>query len=575
MEQKVTFGRLLIGTRTARAARAVIAMVLGALLATGRASADPGEAKKIFTTRCMACHTFGKGVKVGPDLKGVTERRQRPWLLAFIRSSQTVIASGDRVAAGLFEQFKQQRMPDWSDLSEAQITSILDWLAINGPDQQEADARLAESATAAELATGRDLFHGARPFASGGIACASCHSIREEDGSRRGGTLAGDLTNIYSQYQDGAMTQFLRHPCFQRFPESTRTAFLAPTESFALKAYMRQTALHDRAVPISPASPPMVAKPIDDPTTPAPTPTVVATTTGASQLVVWAPGAASPSSPAARATELPNELLFLIFPYAALLVFVIGLGIRHALARRQPDQLAPAAADAWRLFRGSLAWRIALAATVVAHLAVLVIPGSVLAWNREPLRLYLLEGTGFVLGVIALGGIAQIMWRHVGRGLGASNPSAPIEGLARLPEVADYALLSLCCVAIVSGLASAVLYRWGSSWAIGTLVPYLGSLARGAPASELVEQMPFLVRLHVFTWFAMLALVPFTSVALILVAAGDRVLLAVARPISALGGVGRRALARLSPARWLWPEEDAIVPAAQPDAQPATARKPS
>ena len=31
-----------------------------------------------FTTRCTACHTFGKGVKVGPDLKGVTERRQRP-----------------------------------------------------------------------------------------------------------------------------------------------------------------------------------------------------------------------------------------------------------------------------------------------------------------------------------------------------------------------------------------------------------------------------------------------------------------------------------------------------------------
>ncbi|HMG55002.1 MAG TPA: hypothetical protein VK601_16005, partial [Kofleriaceae bacterium] len=29
------------------------------LLSTGTASADTAEAKKIFTTRCMACHTFG------------------------------------------------------------------------------------------------------------------------------------------------------------------------------------------------------------------------------------------------------------------------------------------------------------------------------------------------------------------------------------------------------------------------------------------------------------------------------------------------------------------------------------
>jgi protein SCO1/2 len=46
------------------------------------------DAKKVFNQRCTACHTFGKGVKVGPDLKGVTARRQRPWLLKFVRSSQ-------------------------------------------------------------------------------------------------------------------------------------------------------------------------------------------------------------------------------------------------------------------------------------------------------------------------------------------------------------------------------------------------------------------------------------------------------------------------------------------------------
>ena len=84
-----------------------------------RAPARATDAKKIFNQRCTACHTFGKGVKVGPDLKGVTARRQRPWLLKFVRSSQKVIAGGDPIATELFRTFKRQRMPDWTDLSPA------------------------------------------------------------------------------------------------------------------------------------------------------------------------------------------------------------------------------------------------------------------------------------------------------------------------------------------------------------------------------------------------------------------------------------------------------------------------
>ena len=562
MVPKVTFDRLLVGTRALRVV-IVAALVARALLCGSDARADPVETKKIFTTRCMACHTFGKGVKVGPDLKGVTERRQRPWLLKFIRSSQTVIGSGDPIASGLFEQFKQQRMPDWSDLSEPQISSILDWLAASGPDQLEPDARMAESATLAELATGRALFHGGQAFARGGVACASCHSIREDGGSQRGGTLASELTNTYSQFHDGAMTQFLRHPCFQRFPESTLIAFLAPEESFALKAYLRDTALSRQSQVVTRGGPPTVAKPIEGGGMAGTTTGVAAPAASASKRVAWAPGAVS--SPR-RAPQLPNELLFLVFPYAALLVLVVGLGVRHAMARRQPETLRVAATDGWRIFRGNLAWRLALGATALLHLFALVIPSAVLAWNGVPLRLYVLEGSGFVLGAIALVGLIQIMWRHVVRSIAADGSG---NGVARVPEIADYALLSLCCVAVVSGLSSAVMYRWGSSWAVATLVPYLRSLALGAPASELVEQMPFLVRLHVFTWFALLALLPFTSLAMILVSAGDRALLVVARPISAMGGTGRRTLAWLSPARWIWPEEDPVAAQADNPQEPS------
>lgn len=545
------FGRLLISMRALRLAL-VLAIAGRTLLFADPASADTAESKKIFNTRCMACHTFGKGVKVGPDLKGVTERRQRDWLIKFVRSSSTVIASGDATATALLEQFKGQRMPDWVDLSEAQVSSIMDWLAANGPDQQEPDARSADAATLAEIEAGRQLFHGGRALSLGGLACASCHSIHDATGAS-GGVLAGDLTNAYSQYQDGAMTQFLRQPCFLRFPESQLQAFLAPDEAFAIKAYLRSCALTAQPADAgrgTGAQPPVVAKTIDNPAagTPAATPGAGdAQPPGAGRRVVWTPGAAGTAMGGHRGATLPTELLFQVFPYVALAILILGLGIRHALARRRPEAIAPASAAAWQLFRGTLAWRIGLAITALLHVAFVFVPGAIRAWDGAPLRLYLLEGSGFVFGVIALIGLVQLMWRHIGRN---------ITNQARIPEVADYAMLSLLCVATVSGLATAVLYRWGSSWAVGTLTPYLWSLARGEPATGLVQQMPFLIRLHVFTWFALLAVVPFTSAAMILVAAGDRVVLLAGRPITAGGRAGRRVLGKLSPARWLWPEED-------------------
>src|SRR4051794_4824752 len=213
---------------TIRATTLAAALIACALARPAQAGApDP---KRIFNQRCTACHTYGKGVKVGPDLKGVTERRKRPWLLKFTRSSQGVIQAGDPVAKGLFQEFKQQRMPDWTDLSEAQINAILDWFAAAGPEQKEPDERNAEVALPAEVEAARRLFHGQAAFANGGMPCASCHSIRD-NGVTRGGTLGPDLTTAYLKFQDRALTLFFRKPCFRRAPEPRAGYYLTPQES--------------------------------------------------------------------------------------------------------------------------------------------------------------------------------------------------------------------------------------------------------------------------------------------------------------------------------------------------------
>ncbi len=90
-------------------------------------AADVRSGQAIFQAKCSACHTIGKGKLVGPDLQGVTERRDEAWIKKFIRNSQEMVASGDETAVALFEKYKVP-MPS-HDLSEAEMADLLAFLA--------------------------------------------------------------------------------------------------------------------------------------------------------------------------------------------------------------------------------------------------------------------------------------------------------------------------------------------------------------------------------------------------------------------------------------------------------------
>ena len=204
--------------------------------ASGAAAApDPATT---FGRSCSSCHSFGHGVLVGPDLKGVTARRDRPWLLSWISSSQGLIASGDQTAITLFEKFNKQRMPD-QRLSIDELNALLDYLEAGGP---ELDARRrersADAATPDEIEMGRALFAGQRPFERGGASCATCHRLGDEPA---GGTLGPDLTRAFTRFRDRGMTTILSRGCFPRTPSPS--ARLTEQETFALKAYLRRAAV--------------------------------------------------------------------------------------------------------------------------------------------------------------------------------------------------------------------------------------------------------------------------------------------------------------------------------------------
>jgi mono/diheme cytochrome c family protein len=201
--------------------------------ASARAAADPAA---VFAKKCSACHTYGKGDRVGPDLKGVTTRRDRAWLSSWIRSSQQMIASGDPTATALYDKYKHERMPDQGFPPE-DIAALIDYLAAGGPAAADATRpRHARDATAADIALGRQLFLGTVAPKSGGASCGSCHVVRE-NGAPSGGTFASELTHVYSRFQDVALSAFLLRPCFPRTFDGS--AVLTASEAFAVKAFLR------------------------------------------------------------------------------------------------------------------------------------------------------------------------------------------------------------------------------------------------------------------------------------------------------------------------------------------------
>jgi len=199
------------------------------------------DAAATFARKCSSCHTFGRGVLIGPDLKGVTDRRTREWLAAWVASSERLIRAGDPAATALFDKFKQQRMPDQS-LTPAELSVLLDYLAAGGPEKDARKAqRRVETATAAEIEMGRSLFEGRRELANGGTPCFTCHRLG--DASVAGGTLGPDLSSAYAHYQEKGMTTLLASGCFPRArPRARLTStqtLLTEQESFALKAFLR------------------------------------------------------------------------------------------------------------------------------------------------------------------------------------------------------------------------------------------------------------------------------------------------------------------------------------------------
>ncbi|MDP4599573.1 MAG: c-type cytochrome [Polaribacter sp.] len=90
------------------------------------------EGRKLFKSLCASCHKLDKKL-VGPALGGVEARREREWLIKWIRNNAELRASGDRDAIAIFEEYNGSAMSAFPQLTDQNIDDILYYTTVGDP----------------------------------------------------------------------------------------------------------------------------------------------------------------------------------------------------------------------------------------------------------------------------------------------------------------------------------------------------------------------------------------------------------------------------------------------------------
>lgn len=187
-------------TRSAIARGGSVRFVVAVLAMIGAfpLAANGQETAAYFKQNCYSCHTIGGGRLVGPDLKEVTTRRDRDWLVRFILNPQGMIDRGDPYAKQILEESRGVVMPPVAGLTRDRANQLLDLIEVESAlekSQFEGVKFSDRPFTAADVERGHALFTGIEKFKAGGPPCISCHTVRGLT-LLGGGRLGVDLTKV-------------------------------------------------------------------------------------------------------------------------------------------------------------------------------------------------------------------------------------------------------------------------------------------------------------------------------------------------------------------------------------------
>lgn len=194
-----------------------------------------------------------------------------------------------------------------------------------------------------------------------------------------------------------------------------------------------------------------------------------------------------------------DVVLFVIFPYVAFVLAVVGTPLRYFQDRFSFSSFSSQFLENRGLFWGSVSWHYGVILILLAHLVALLVPGPWAALISDPTRLYVLEVTGLVLALGTVLGLVVLFVRRLS-----------VSRVRSVTSALDWLLLVVLLAQVSLGFWVALFYRWGSDWYLHTAVPWLVSLATLRPETHFVTSLPVVVQIHMLGGFVLLAMFPFT-----------------------------------------------------------------
>jgi len=216
----------------------LVTALLGIFAATAAQGQNPAD---YYRQSCLACHTIGGRRMVGPDLKDVTQRKDREWLVKFLLDPKGVIDSGDAYAAQIVKESHGMVMPTIKSMDRARAEALLNLIESESKAEipRFAGKQVAERPfTAADVERGKEIVRGTRSLASGGPACISCHTLQDL-GSLGGGRLGPDLSGTYQRMGGRRnLTSWLSSPATPTMQSLYKNHALKQDEILPLVAYL-------------------------------------------------------------------------------------------------------------------------------------------------------------------------------------------------------------------------------------------------------------------------------------------------------------------------------------------------
>jgi nitrate reductase gamma subunit len=192
-----------------------------------------------------------------------------------------------------------------------------------------------------------------------------------------------------------------------------------------------------------------------------------------------------------------ESFLFIALPYIALVVCIAGSIYRAKTQALTYSALSSQFLEGRALVWGSVPWHIGIILILLGHALALFTPGLWRAIVSYPPFLLTIEVLGIALGIGCLVGLLVLLQRRI--------TSARIQSVT---SPMDLVVLVVLLVQVALGVGIAMQYKWGASWATGTMTPYIWSILTFQPNVSYISDLPVLAKAHIVMAWIFVLLIP-------------------------------------------------------------------